>query len=1018
MFLARIAVQRPVLATMVVGAFVVLGLFSYQRLVIDLFPRVEFPMITVTTIYPGAGPEEVETQVTEKIEDVVSTISDIKYIRSTCRENVSVVVIEFELEKSPDIAAMEVKDKVDSIRRDLPEDAEDPVIVKFDVNAMPIMNLAVSAPRDLKEIYYTTDKVIKNRLSSIHGVASVEIIGGQEREIQVIVNRFKADAYRVSLLHILAAISSENLTVPVGHITQDYWETTVRMVGEFKTLEEIRRLPLPLEGDTEIFLQDVAEIRDAYKEQRELAWFQAKPCVSMVIQKRSDANTVEVAHGVSQVLEELEALLPDYRIEAARNRSLFIVDSVQDVVQNMALGILLTSLLLFLFLQSVRATIVAAVAMPTSVVATFLLIDFAGFTLNMVSLLGLGICIGILVTNSIVVLENIIRYRDQGLRPDQAAIKGTSEIALAVAASTLPNIVVFTPIAFMGGMVGQFFKQFGLTVVFATIFSLLVSFTLVPLLSSRLLREKQARSKPKVGRATPVDYIARVWEWLYRNLEKVYRGALDWCLHYRGLVILGVIALFFASLQLFRFVGGEFVPLVDQGLLTVNIEMPPGTSLWGTDRISREVADIIQEEPDVKSVLVQIGGEQRGVETAELVVQLVDRDQRLRSLSKFINDLRPPLAVLPAAEITVKPVREGPEGDADIEIEVLGPDLEEVNRLAREVMLRVQKQEGLVDIRTSWRKGKPEQTFVPDRKELARYGISSSLIAGFLRTGFEGEVASSYREGGDEYDIRVRYRESDRVRRDALEQVRIPWGPAFIPLNQLGEIQERLGKSKFLRKDRLRMTKVTANIGEGNLTGQVQALQDRFKDIRLEAGHSIHFSGQAEEQRENFAYIYQALLIAIILTYMVLAAIMESFIHPFTILVTLPLGLIGVALSLFFTGETINVFSMMAIIMLVGIVVNNAILLLNYTEEKRAEGLELMEALREACPVRLRPIVMSNLAIAVGMLPQAMGGAGSEFRASMAIVTIGGVIVSAVFTLLVIPVIYSLLDKFSSKSYS
>ncbi len=586
-----------------------------------------------------------------------------------------------------------------------------------------------------------------------------------------------------------------------------------------------------------------------------------------------------------------------------------------------------------------------------------------------------------------------------------------------MAASTLTNIVVFTPIAFMGGMVGRFFRQFGLTVVFATIFSLLVSFTLVPLLSSRLLRAKSTESKSPAGKtATPVDYIARGWGWIYRNMEKAYGEVLAWCLRHRWLVILGVLAVFFPSLLLFRFVGGEDVPLVDQGLLTVSIEMPPGTSLWGTDRISREVADIIQEEPDVKSVLVQIGGEQRGVEQAELVVQLIDRETRARGLSQFINDIRPHLAVLPAAEITVKPVREGPELEADIEIEVLGPDLEEVNRIAREVMARIREQEGLVDIRTSWRGGKPEQTFVPDRKELARYGMSSSMIAGFLRTGFEGEVASSYREGGDEYDIRVRYSESDRIRRDALDQVRIPWGPSLIPLNLLGEVREKLGESKFLRKDRLRMTKVTANIGHGSLTEQVQALQDRFKDIPLPTGHNINFSGQAEHQRENFAHISEGLLIAVILTYMVLAAIMESFVHPFTILVTLPLGLIGVALSLFFTGETINVFSMMAIIMLVGIVVNNAILLLNYTEEKRADGLELKDALLEACPVRLRPIVMSNLAIAVGMLPQAIGGAGSEFRASMAIVTIGGVIVSAVFTLLVIPVIYSLLDRFTRKS--
>jgi len=1021
MYLAHISVTRPVMTTMAILVFVVLGYFSYRRLAIDLFPEVEFPYVTVTTVYPGAGPAEVETQVTEKIEEAVSTLADVKRIDSISREALSLVVIEFELGVSVDLAAVDVKDEVGVIMIDLPRDIEPPVIREFDINAIPIMNLAVSSHRPLEEIYRLADEVIKDRLSRVAGVASIDIVGGKEREIEIALNRSRLKAYGLSVMDVVRQIATENVNLPTGHITEEAREYTIRVVGEFEDLRELERMQIGLNGgeggqdgrEGVVYLSSLGEVRDSFKEQRELARFNGGSAVGLIIQKRADANTVETARGVKAAIEQLERNLPgDVLIEIARDRSGFIEESIQDVLNNLFLGIFLTTLFLYLFLHDLRTTLIAALVMPTSIVATFLLVDFAGFTLNVMSLLGLGISIGTLVANAIVVLENIVRYRERLDSPRMAAEKGTSEIAVAVAASALTNIVVFVPIAFMSGIIGQFFLQFGLTVVFATLFSLLVSFTLTPLMASRMLKEGGAAgSGSRAGGWILRPFFER-WDQFYGRLEGSYRNGLRWSLSHRGAVVLLSLASFAFSIYLFRYVGGEFLPAGDEGLVSIRVEMPPGTPLRRSSEVLGEMEEIVGQVPEVRSVMATVGGENRGVEDGELVLQLAPLAERDRGIIEVMNDLRPRLAGIPAAEIYVQP-SSGFQDESDIVIEVTGDDFNKLREIADRISGMARETDGLVDVRTSWKAGKPEMVFTPDRKALSDYGLTVGGVAGELRALFEGTEASLYRERGEEYDIRVHLREEDRSRIGDLERVEILADGRSIPIDQLGEISAIGGQSEILRKDKRRLVNVYANVATGSLMEHVTTLQGLTAAIDVPSGYQIYFGGQVEARAESFGEIFQALIIATILTYMILAAILESYVHPFTIMFTLPLGLIGASLALFFTGKTINIFSMMALVMLVGIVVNNAILILDYTNVLRKRGTGMIDALLEAAPIRLRPIVISNLAIAVGILPQTMSGSGAEFRVAMAVVTMGGVLVSALFTLYLIPVIYTYFDRFT-----
>ncbi|MFQ5707545.1 MAG: efflux RND transporter permease subunit, partial [bacterium] len=1020
MFLSKVSIKRPVLMTMVIMSFVVIGLYSYFQLAVDLTPDVDFPVVTITTVYPGAGPKEIETLIIEKIEDEVSTISGVKHVQAVAREGVAIMIVEFEVGTDVDIVAIEVKDKIDLIKSDLPDDAEDPVVSKFDINAQPVLDLAVSSPRPLAEVYRLVDDVIKDRLSRVPGVASIDIFGGKEREILISVRRDRLRAYGLSILDVVGSIAASNLDIPGGHIKQGTKEYTVRLDGEFDEVDQIRKVRLAsFSNPNPIKLTEVADVIDSFEEQRDLARYESKPAVGLSVVKKGDANSVQVAKGVKKEIARLADVLPgDVRIEVARDRSVFIERSINDVMSNLFIGILLTALVLYLFLHNIQGTIIAAIAMPTSIIATFTLILFAGFTLNFMSLMGLAISVGILVANSIVVLENIIHRIQMGEKPVTAADVGTAEIALAVVASTLTNIVVFTPIAFMSGIVGQFFRQFGLTVAFATIFSLIVSFTLTPMLAAKLLKQQNDHEEQKRG---PLYRFGQWWDALYEDLATGYKSALNWALRHRPPVMVLNTAIFLASLFLMRFIGSEFFTPSDEGQIDVTLEMPAGTRLEQTDKSLRRVEQTLSKIPEVKSIYTILGridagglaASTEGVEVGQMAVKLVDKDKRERATKEVAKEMLSKLAVIPAADITVKPTNPFGGAQADLQIELTGDDMNVLNDLAGQLMNIVRKTKGTTSVKSSWKVGKPEIKIIPDRDRIAEHGLTVGQVASAVRASIEGQVASEYRVGDHEYDMRVRFADADKNNIDQVRDILLRGADGqVIPIAEVADIELGAGPTQISRKDKKRLVTVTANIAQRSL-GEVQAdIEAQLQQLHLPPGYGVFFGGQSERQAESFANILQALLLAIILTYMALAAILESYIHPITIMMTLPLGLVGVILSLLITGATLSIFSMMAMVMLVGIVVNNGILLLDYTHVLRERGMEIMEAIVKACSERLRPIIMMNLAVALGMLPLALGlGEGSETRAPMAIVSIGGIMTSTIFTVFLIPVIYLTFEK-------
>jgi HAE1 family hydrophobic/amphiphilic exporter-1 len=744
--------------------------------------------------------------------------------------------------------------------------------------------------------------------------------------------------------------------------------------------------------------------------------------VGLYVQKRTDANTVETAANVRERIARLSTALPEgMRVEVVRDNSVFIRQAVRDVLINILLGILLCTALLYLFLHSMRTTIIAAVVMPTSIVATFLLMDFGGFSINIVTLLALGISIGVLVTNAIVVLESIARHIDiLEEDPVTAARKGTDEVAIAVAATAMTNVVVFTPIAFMGGVVGMFFYEFGLTVVFATLFSLFVSFTLTPMLASKLLKPKAKQQEKlsthgKLLRAaeSPFLGLARVWEAGYRVIEDGYERALVWSIRHRIRTATIVALIFFGGLFLFSFVGGEFFPVSDNGYVQVIVNLPAGTTLDQTHELLVEAEDIVRKNvPETESILMTVGGENKGVEDGELIIRLTPLGERSRDLFQIMNELRELLAVLPAADIGVQQFSQFGENKSII-VEILGPDLDRITEIATEIRDEMAQIPGIADLEMSAKPGKPEIVFHPDREELSKRSLPVAAAGMELRNLYEGEVASVYRESGEEYDIRVRLDDQYRRRQQGLRKVVFATADGLVPIESLGRIDRQRGLSEINRKNRQRMVSVSANLSSGTLVEKIDAIQGKVEEMGLPAGYRVEYAGDIEMLGESFAEIYRALVMAIILTYLVLAAILESFVHPFTIMFTLPLGLVGVSAALVLTNATINIMSLMAIVMLVGIVVNNAILILDLAARLRREGKDAKAAILEAAPRRFRAITMTTLAIVAGILPQALGGAGASYTVAMAVVTMGGVVAAGTLSLFIIPVVYTWFDRIS-----
>ncbi|MGD8727044.1 MAG: efflux RND transporter permease subunit, partial [Gemmatimonadales bacterium] len=849
-FFAHLAVTRPVLTSMLVAVWVFLGAFSYLAISVDLFPGIDIPYVTVTTVYPGAGPEEVEREITEPIEDAISTIANLESLTSFSQENVSTVIVEFDYDVEVDLAAIEVKDRVDAIRATLPSDAEAPTILKLDIGAMPIMDITLSGPQALEALTDFADDVVRERLARVAGVASVTLTGGLEREVHVLVHPDRLRAYGLSILEIAAMVGGENVTVPAGRVTEATAEFSIRVVGEYESLDDLENLPLVLPAGGRIRLAEVATVREGFADVREIARYNGQPTLSLAIAKQSDANTVTTAAGVFEALDELQNQLPPgASLEVARDASEFIRDAIRDIFKNILIGIALTTLVLFLFLHSWRGTLIAAIAMPATIVSTFLAIDQVGFTINIMTLMALGITVGILVTNTIVVLESIYRRLDQGDDPKQAAEVGTTDVAIAVAASALTNVVVFTPIAFMRGVIGQFFIQFGLTVVFATVFSILISFTLAPLLASKLLRTHETEREESEGR------LATAWRAFdrgYASLERDYRRALDWALGTprHGWAVIGgtAVVVVLAMIVQTSFVGGEFMPEQDEGLALITLEFPPGTPPERTAAEAARAEHLLSDVPEITSTLSQVGGQSRGFGSGSVgevnVAQVQVTVESELPTRAFFPALRERMAAIPDADVTVSLTQSsGPGGGAPLQILVKGPERDRLTALAREATAIVAAVPGLVDVRNSIEDPRPEMVFHPDREVLTEYGLTVGAVGGTLRASIEGVTPSVYREAGDERDIRVRLTEDSRNRVDELGSMQVRSRTGMVPVSSLGTVSERGGETTIQRNEKQRTVQIDAYIASGNLAALAEQIQLGLDAHAFPPGYSYEITG-------------------------------------------------------------------------------------------------------------------------------------------------------------------------------
>ncbi|MFH1313908.1 MAG: efflux RND transporter permease subunit [Candidatus Eisenbacteria bacterium] len=1019
MFLSDLSIKRPVLISMVLVVFVLFGALAYFSLNLNLVPEAEFPFITVQTIYPGAGPREIETQVSKRIEDAVSTISKIQEIVSYSMEGVSYVTIMFDLGKDIDIANQEVKDKVDGILSFLPDNSEPPIIQKFDIGAMPILDIVLAGNLEPTDLYDIADKRLRDRFSQIEGVARVDITGGEEREIRIEFENRIVFQNSISLVQLAGLLQAQNLDMPGGHFAQRDQEYSVRLKGEVGDIRTIGALKVPTEyGPKRV--ADIATIYDTGAEVRtRTSYFdnvsqeRKDNVILLSLVRSSDGNTARIARAVKQALPEMESELPaGSSLVLVGDASRVIEGSVNDTLTNILLGVALTGLVLLFFLHDVRSTVIVALSMPMSILSTFLLMQISGFTLNLFTLMGISTAVGILVTNSVVVLENIFRHKQMGHGREESASKGTAEIAVAVIASTMTNIVVFLPIAFMTSMIGMFFREFALTVVFATLFSLLMSFTLTPMMASLILKEGSAKK----------NRIGTVLEGLFSRLEASYRDALSYVIgnkKHSALVVGAAVAMFIASLGLASKVSFEFVPTMDEGDIKIEVEIPLGASLDETAKLLEEVENRVREHPEVKHLITTVGKLSDldiGTNMARMDIKLVDAGERDISTDGVVGIVIRDLSDIPNALIRVAALSSiGGGGGAPVTFNLMGQNVDTLEVYRQEVLRRIRDVDGLVNINTSSRPGKPEITLTPDCEKLAAAGLRVYDLAMALRGAIEGLVATSYRDQGEEYDIRVAMTDQSVDTPGEVGNISVVGPEGTYRLSQLADIEFTEGYSRILRMDKYKLVEFGGDIAPGYVLGDVTGEIDRrLEGLTMPTGYKVEWGGMAEHMQETTADMLRTFLLALVLTYMLLAAILESLTQPLLILGTVPLALIGVLAAVVITGVSMSAISMMAVVMLLGIVVNNAILMLDYTNTLvRRRGKSLREALLEACPTKLKPIIMASSAIILGMLPMALGVGdwGREIRQPMGIVSIGGVVVSTILTLFVIPALHYLTSR-------
>jgi hydrophobic/amphiphilic exporter-1 (mainly G- bacteria), HAE1 family len=1025
--LAEICVRRPVFATMLIMTLIVLGVFSYNRLVVERFPRVEFPTITITTRLPGAAPQEVETEITDKIEEAVNTISGIDELRSTSAEGVSLVFVSFDLERNLDAAAQDVRDKINRALPNLPQTIEQPTIEKLDPDASPIMTISVASNRNLREMTEFADKVLRRQIESVNGVGQAQIIGGRKRQVNVFLDGDKMRGYNLSVAQVSQALQAQNLEVPGGRVEQTDRALTLRTLGRLQSPADFNNIVVANRSGYPIKISDIGHTEDGEEDELTAGRLNDKPALLLQVRRQSGTNVIDVVDAIKARLAVVKKSLPaGYSVDVVRDQSTFILASFHAVREHLMLGSLLAALVVLLFMGNLRATIISAIAIPTSIISTFAIMDYFGVTLNGPSMLGLTLSVGIVIDDAIVVLENIFRYiEEKGYEPFAAAIEATKEIGLAVMATTLSLVVIFLPVAFMQSIPGRFFKSMALTMSFAILISLLVSFTLTPMLSARMLKRLKRKSVDG-GTGETTAHTGEKSSRINRVLDRGYTSLLKWSLHHRVAICLIATLTFASTFVLARFVGFNFFPVDDQSEFEVTVRTPEGTSLRKTLEIAEQVSTGIRKVDHVDYTLMTIGDDQQRTQNqAKIYVKLTDLAER--SVSQFALMGRVRERVLPqfdsySLRTIVAPVATisgGGRANADVSFMLLGPNLEQLDEYSRGLLEKLKHFPGVVDADTSLIVGKPELRASIDRQKAAELGVSISDIAQSLRLLVGGDQVSTYNENGEQYEVHIRAGEDFRTDAESISRLNVPSTRlGSVGLDSVAKLHEGTGPTQIERVSRQRQVMLTANLKPGfSQSDALKRLGDEVQVMKMLPGYSAGVAGSSKEIGRTIRGFLIAFTLSFIFMYIVLAAQFESFIHPVTVLLALPLSLPFALISLIVTGQAMNMFTLLGLLVLFGMVKKNSILQIDHTNGLRKKGMERHEALIQASRDRLRPILMTTIAFVAGMMPLAISsGPGSGINRSTSVVVIGGQSLCLLLTLVVTPVAYSIFDDWSSST--
>lgn len=1017
-------IKRPVFTTMFIMLLVVFGIRCYPEIGVDLNPDVDLPIVSVRVTYDGASPEEMETLITKPIENRVSQVSGIKTLSSTVLEGYSETVLEFNIGVDPQVKASEVREKVSSVRRALPDDIDEPVTQTVDLNSRAIVAYTfASDSRSRGEIRRIIEDNIKDELQMVDGVSEVTVVGASQRIIRVVLQPERMAEYGVSYQQVRNAVNLNNYNTPGGKARNEDMEITVRTLGKYNTVDDLKKVVVASKDGRPVYINEVAAVLDDWEDEDTFASANGVPCVMAFVRKQSKTNTVDVTDNVNEKMAQLQQtnLPPDIKVDKVRDQSTYIRDNIADVWNAILFGGFLALLITYLFLRNFRATVIGGLCIPTSVISTFFMMKVMDFTLNNMSLMALSLAVGILIDDAIVLIENIFRHIEQGQTPFQAAKEATEELTLAILATSLALMAVFVPIGNMGEIIGQFFKQFGLTVAFAVAFSTIVAFTLTPMVSAYWIKAEDELDSNR-GRNKYIQIILDKFEEGFQAVREMYNSLMAWALvRPKKVVAAGVVSLLL-NLMLLPFVGTEYQPTYDSGEFSISFKAPIGTSLEKTVSMARPMQDYVAQLPEVRIAALNIGNGRNPVNQGAIDVRMYPSDQRERTMQQVMDELRAEFRNVEGLKVSVVSNQGGGRGDSrPVQVGLRGSDIKELRHYAQQLSELVKAVPGATDVDISDSEEQPEIVVRLDHAKASQLGLDATAVGEVVEMAVMGKSTSnSYTIGDNDYDIVLQLPLEKRMDINAVSNLRISSSAGeFIRLGDIATVTYGSGPTRIEREDKQRQIVVYANtvgIAPGDLIQQIEG--ELLPQLNLPPGYNYKMIGQADTMARSFNEVAKAIILAIVVVYMVLAAQFESFFQPLIIMASLPFAIIGAVLGLLVAGQTANMMSMIGFTMLLGLVTKNAILLIDYANQEREKGLPLREAVLEACSLRLRPILMTTLSTILGMLPIALGiGAGAELRQSMGVVLVGGLTTSTVLTLIVVPLIYLLFEDWKEKHY-